>query len=136
MTDNYHKDIARHRLAKAHENLSAARVLFQQGLYRHAVSESYYTILTAMRSLLAVLHLDSHRHEGVITLFHQHLVRTKKFPRDFNKTIPKMKKLREDATYADKVIVTGEEAAEEIEQAEKFLKAADEVIGRLLSGEK
>lgn len=133
MTDNVHKDIARHRLAKAHKNLSAARVPFQQGLYRHAVAEGYYTELTALRSLLAALHLDSHRHEGVITLFHQHLVQKKKFPRIFNKTIPKLKKLREDATYADKVIVTAEEAEEEISEAQEFLRTADEVLARLLS---
>lgn len=89
-----------------------------------------------MRSLLAALHLDSHRHEGVITLFHQHLIQKKKFPKTFNKTIPKLKKLREDATYADKIVVTAAEAEEEIRAAQEFLQTADEVLGRLLSEEK
>ncbi|MER3524598.1 MAG: hypothetical protein C4326_11190 [Ignavibacteria bacterium] len=64
MTSNYHKDIARHRMAKAYENLSAARVLLQQGLYRDAVSESSYAVFTALRAMLAVFHVDSQRHEG------------------------------------------------------------------------
>jgi hypothetical protein len=120
-------------MEKANENLSVARTLIATGYYRHAVSESYYAVFTAMRSMLAVLHLDSKRHEGVMTLFHQHFFHTGRFPKDFNKLIPKLKKMREDATYAPKIVVTEEEAQAELDEADKFLHAAEIVLARMLS---
>lgn len=120
---------------KANENLTVARTMITQGHYRHAVSESYYAVFSAIRSMLAVLHLDSKRHEGVITLFHQHLVQSGRFPRDFNKLVPKLKKMREDATYAPKIVVTESEAQTELDAAEKFLKTAQVVLSNMLSSE-
>ena len=54
-----------------------------------------------MRALLALKHHDSHRQEGVITLFHKMLIQTGQFPKDFNRIIIKIKSLREDADYGD-----------------------------------
>lgn len=122
-------------MEKANENLSVARAMIVQGYYRHAISESYYAVFTAMRAMLAVLHLNSKRHEGVITLFHQHLVQTHRFPREFNKLVPKLKKMREDATYAPKIVVTEEEAQVELVEAGKFLNTAENVLAKMLSEE-
>jgi len=70
---------------------------------------------------------------GVIALFHKHLVKPNLFPKKFNTMTPKLKKLREDTTYADKVTVKEADARRELEEAEAFLKAADEVLARLLA---
>lgn len=133
MKGNHHKDLARYLMEKANENLSVARTMIATGYYRHAVSEAYYAVFTAIRSMLAVLHLESKRHEGVITLFHQNLVQTGRFPKSFNKLIPKLKKMREEATYAPKVIVTEDEAEKELGEAEKFVHTAESVLARMLS---
>lgn len=132
MKTNRHKDLARHRMEKAARNLSMARENFVLGHYDESVVKSYYVVLTAMRALLALLHMDSHRHEGVIALFHQHLINEKLFPKDFNRKIPKLKKLREDADYGDFVTVSKEEAQDEIRNAEDFLRAAEEAFVKLL----
>ena len=120
MTENHHKDVARHRIEKAEANLSAGR-------------QSYYCILTAMRALLALKHHDSHRQEGVITLFHKHLIQTQQFPKDFNRVIIKIKSLREDADYGDFVEIAKEQAFEKMGKAENFLKKAEQVFVKLLS---
>ena len=132
MKENHHKDVARYRIEKAAENLSVARQNYQLGNYRIAISQSYYCILTAMRALLALKHHDSHRQEGVITLFHKLLIQTEQFPRDFNRIIKKLKSLREDADYGDFVEVSKKEASEEIKNAEEFLGKAEEVFVRLI----
>ena len=134
MKENYHKDIARYRLRRATESLSAARENYYLGNYHIAVSQSYYCILTVMRALLALKHVDSHRQEGVITLFHKHYVRPKLFPKDFNKMIKNMKTLREEADYGDFVEITKATAEAEIAHAERFLKVAEEVFTKQLSG--
>ncbi len=133
MKENHHKDLARHRLEKAYYNLSVARANYEQGFYQDTITKSYYAILTAMRALLALIHRDSKRHDGVITLFHKHFVKENLFPKEFNKIITQMKKLREEADYGDYVEVTKGEATDEIQQAEKFLKKVEEVLIKLLA---
>ena len=132
MTENYYKDIARYRMTKAMEILTEARQTYMIGTYRVSVTLSYYCILTAMRSLLAVKSRDSKSHEGVITLFHKLYVKTGLFPKEFNKIIKEMKNLREEADYGDFVEITNAEAAEKIEYAEAFLKKAEEVLIKVL----
>ncbi|MBI4810395.1 MAG: HEPN domain-containing protein [Ignavibacteriales bacterium] len=133
MKENHHKDLARHRLERAYYNLSVARANYQQGFYKDTVTKSYYAILTAMRALLALFHIDSKRHEGVITLFHKYFVKENLVSKEFNKLIIRMKRMREDADYGDYVEVTKEEATKEIQQAEKFLKKIEEVLIKLLA---
>ena len=134
MKENRHKELARHRMEKALRNLSIARETFHLGFYEEAISKSYYAILTAMRALLALRHVDSKRHEGVITLFHKHYVKEELFPKKFNKIITKLKKLREDADYGDYVAISREVAEMEIQNSEEFLKNAESVIAQILSG--
>ena len=136
MKENHHKDLARHRMEKAFRNLSIARETFHLGFYEEAVAKSYYAILSAMRALLSLLHLDSQRHEDVITLFHKNFVKEEIFPRKFSKTIAKLKKLREEADYGDYVTISKEIAEKEIANSEDFLKAADSVLAKLLAGRK
>ncbi len=133
MKENYHKDLARHRLEKAYYNLSVARANYQQGFYKDAITKSYYAILTAMRALLALHHIDSKRHEGVITLFHKHFIKQNLIPKEFSKTITRTKKLREEADYGDYVEVTKDEAFEEMKHTEKFLKKAEKLLIKLLA---
>jgi uncharacterized protein (UPF0332 family) len=133
MIENQHAALANFRMEKAAHNLRVARQNYQLGQFEEAVSKSYYSILTAMRALNALHHRDSHRHEGVITLFHELFVKPRVFPKDFNRTIRKLKGLREDADYGDFVEVSKEQAEGAIEEAEKFLKRADEVLVNMLT---
>lgn len=133
MNENPHKDLARHRMDKAFRNLSIARENFHLGFYDEAVTKCYYAVITTMRAFLALMHLDSQQHDGVIKLFHQHFIKEKMFPREFTKIITELKEIREDADYGDYVTIFEEDAQEEIEHAEQFLRTADAVLAKLLS---
>ncbi len=133
MKENYRKDLARYRMQKASDNLSAARQNYQLGNFQIAISLSFYSVLTAMRALLALKHLDSHRQEGVITLFHKHFVHEERFPKHFNRLIKRLKSLREDVDYGDFVEVTQDEAAQEMKNAEEFLRKAEEIFVKMLT---
>ena len=135
MKENQHAELARHRMEKAGHNLRVARQNFHLGQFEEAISKSYYCILTAMRALIALHHRDSHRHEGVIILFHKLFVQPKLFPKDFNRVIRRLKTLRENADYGDFVEISKQEATEGIQKAEEFLKRAEEVLVRILAGE-
>ena len=131
MKRNHHLELARHRMDKAAQNLSMARENYHLGHFDEAVAKSYYSILTSMRALLALLHMDSKRQEGVITLFHQHLVKKGLFPRGFGRIVSQMKRLREDADYGDYVEITQQQAEIEIRNAEEFLKTAEKTFVKL-----
>ena len=133
MKENYHKDVAKYRMDRALENLASARRNFHIGDYKLSVSQSYYSILNAMRALLALKHVESHRHSGVITLFHKHYISTNLFPKEFNKVIRNMKLIREEADYGDFVEITKKMAEDEIAKAERFFRAAEVVFTELLS---
>jgi uncharacterized protein (UPF0332 family) len=130
--ENHHRELARNRIEKSYRNLSVARANYQNGFFDDAASKSYYAIPTSIRALLAALHLDSKRQEGAIALFHQHLVNQDLFPRRFNRTISKLKRLREDIDYGDFASVSKEEAQQEIDNADDFVRTADEVLTKLL----
>lgn len=136
MNINHHAELARYRMEKAQSNLMTARQLFQLGRYDDSVSKSYYAILTAMRCLLAIKHVDSHRQDGVITLFNQHFIKTKYFSKEINKIIRNVKSLREEADYGDFVLITKELAEKEISHAEKFLIETEKVFTKLLTNQK
>ncbi|MEK9136445.1 MAG: HEPN domain-containing protein [Bacteroidota bacterium] len=132
MKENHHRELARYRMEKAYRNLSIARAAFQNGFFDEAVAKSYYAVLTAMRAVLAALHVDNKRHEGVITLFHQHLVNKDLFPKRYNKIISKLKRLRENADYGDYLSITEGDASQEIRNADEFVRTADEALAKLL----
>ncbi|MDI6766053.1 MAG: HEPN domain-containing protein [Bacteroidota bacterium] len=133
MSENYHKDVSRYRIQRAMEFLSNARQNFQLGNYKLSVSQAYYCILTSMRALLALKHFDSKRHEGVITLFHQHFIMTNIFPKHYNRTIKEIKNIREEADYGDFIEITKQFAEQEIANAERFFITAEKVFTQLIS---
>ncbi|MBI5214305.1 MAG: HEPN domain-containing protein [Ignavibacteriae bacterium] len=131
--ENHHKDLAKYRLEKASDNLRIARQHFQLGNYGDAIGKAYYAVLTAMRALLALHHKDSKRHEGVIILFNEFFIRTKIFPKEFNKIIKTLKVFREDADYGDFVEFSRQTAEVEINNAERFIKLSEKVFLQLIT---
>ena len=125
--------LARYRLEKATRNLEVAREAFSKGYYEEAVGRSYYCIFSAMRSLLALKKLDSNSHQGAISLFGEHFIREKLFPRGFHKIISEAKDIREKAEYGDFVKVPKETAARHLSNAELFLNKVTEVLEKMLS---
>jgi uncharacterized protein (UPF0332 family) len=64
----------------------------------------------------------------------KHFVASDLFPRKFSRVISKLKRLREDADYGDYLSISEDEARQEINNAEEFVRTADEVLSKLLMG--
>ena len=130
-----HVSLARHRLARAKENLIEAEDSSNQGHFALAVNRSYYAMFTSARALLALKELDSSKHSGVVSLFNQHIVKPGLFPADFSKLLREAKGLREDADYGDFVKVTAEDARQQIENAHTFVEEAEKALSRMAQSE-
>jgi hypothetical protein len=125
------KKLARYRLELAMEKLEAARILFEKGKYKDSISRSYYAMFSAAKALLALRGVDSATHVGVISLFNRYFVKENLIDKKYGKTLVEAKDLREDSDYKDFFIVSKEEAAKQLKDAEEFI----EVVKGLVAGE-
>ncbi|HOE66727.1 MAG TPA: HEPN domain-containing protein [Candidatus Hydrogenedentes bacterium] len=84
MTPERAQQIA-YRMERAHEALSAARLLLERGHVYDAINRMYYAGFYAVVALLLVDGLYSSKHTGVRALFNMHWIRTEKLPVEVGK---------------------------------------------------
>ena len=119
------KDLSLYRYETAKENLESAGILLKEGKYKASVNRSYYAIFHSLRSVTVLDQFDSSKHSGVISYFNRTYVKEGIFDKSFSKMIDTSFRLREKADYQDFVIISREQAQEQIEKAEKVI----EIVG-------
>jgi len=121
MLDKTEIDLSEYRLIKAKDLLSQAKLLFDSDKFDGSINRSYYAIVNAIRSLLALLNLDSSKHSGVLSFFDKYLVKTSILEKEFSKIAHSAFNVRQDNDYEDFYIPSKEEAKKQPEDAEAFL---------------
>ena len=124
-------DLLRYRMQNSKEKLSSAKILFENGKFKDSISRAYYAMFTAARALLATKHLDSSKHTGVVSLFNQHFVKEGIVTNELGRMLMKGKDLRQDGDYKDFIETSMEEAQEQYDDAEKFIKEIEGTLNRL-----
>ena len=124
-------DLLKYRMQNSKEKLSSAKILFENGKFKDSISRSYYAMFTAARALLATKHLDSSKHTGVVSLFNQHFVKEGIVTNELGRILMKGKDLRQDGDYKDFIETSMEEAQEQYNDAEKFIKEIEGTLNRL-----
>lgn len=105
--------------------MESAGILLKEGKYKASVNRSYYAIFHSLRSVTVLDQFDSSKHSGVISYFNRTYVKEGIFDKSFSKMIDTSFRLREKADYQDFVIISREQAQEQIEKAEKVI----EIVG-------
>ncbi|AZT90554.1 HEPN domain-containing protein [Caldicellulosiruptor changbaiensis] len=126
--DEYIKALSFYRLEKAKEDLKAAKVNYENGLYKASINRSYYAIFHAIRAVNAINKFDSKRHSGVIAYFNQHFIHTEKFSKELYKIVASAFKLRERCDYDDFYMVSRDQAENQLKNAEFFIKEVERFI--------
>ena len=90
--------------------------------YKLALNRSYYSIFHGMRAVNVLDEFDSSKHSGIIAHFNQFHVKQGDFPKEASKIIKTASELREHADYDDFFVVSRQEADEQIQKAEIFLR--------------
>ncbi|MDD2957294.1 MAG: HEPN domain-containing protein [Lachnospiraceae bacterium] len=122
-------DLSKYRMRNAVDDYETAEVLLREGKFKASVNRSYYAIFHALRSVTALDQFDSSKHSGVIAYVNRYYVKERLFPRDISKIIDTAFRLREKADYDDFVIISKQQAEEQLEKAKKVL----DVIERYLA---
>ena len=116
------------RLEHADECISAAKSLLESENYKSAANRAYYTVFHAMRAVLAFDKIDMKHHSGIIAEFRRLYIKTGIFDAELSKIISVLSDSRTDSDYDDFFIVSKEEVAEQIKNAELFLEKIKEYV--------
>ena len=124
MSNKISKELAKHRLEQATEDLKACEALYELKLYKSANNRAYYSIFHTIRSILSLEPIDFKRHKSVIAYFNEHYIKTEIFPKELGRRISKSKKIREDSDYDDEFVVKESETYAQLETAKELLELA------------
>jgi len=132
VSDESNKGLINYRIQRAQEHLKSAEILSNAGQYSDSIGRSYYAMIAAAKSLLALKDIDSKKHDGEISLFNKLFVKTGLIDRAAAKDLTKARVRRESSDYADFYIVSREDALMQLEMARSFIRTVEIKIEQLM----
>ena len=130
MSPKISKELSKHRLKQAKEDLKASKLLYDTKLFKSANNRAYYSIFHSMKAILALEPIDFKRHKDVIAYFNKNYIHTGIFPKNMGRRISDASRIREDSDYDDEFIVKPEDTLAQIETAEEMIKVTEEYINK------
>lgn len=124
------KELSKHRLERAKQDLKDAELLYTSSSLLSANNRAYYSIFHAMRAVLALEPIDFKKHKDVQAYFNKNYVSTEIFPKKLGHKIAEASKTREDSDYDDEFIVNLEETKQQIETAKELICLVEEYINK------
>lgn len=130
MSPKISKELSKHRLEQARENIEEAETLYNIRKFKGANNRAYYSIFHSIKAILALEPIDFKRHKDVTAYFNKNYVNTEIFPRRLGHKIAEATTIREDSDYDDEFIVKSEETEKQIETAEELLELVEKYIDK------
>ena len=127
-------DLSEYRFKRAEDLLAQAKLLHENNKYDGSINRSYYSIFNGIRSLLALLKLDSSKHSGVISLFDKHFVKTNILEKSYSEIVHSAFNIRQANDYVDFYVPTETESEIQIKDCENFLDIVEKVRDKIISG--
>lgn len=132
MTDA-ERDLAGDFMARAERQLEASQHDIDGGFIPQSVSSSYYSILYAVKALLATRGLQTNRHSAAIRLFGREFIATGMMDRGQSKTMSLLLERRLSADYDADPAFTEQMAEDYLAQARDFVTAASALLDEILA---
>lgn len=129
-------DLSDYRLNKAKELAEEAKLLFENKRYDGCVNRSYYAVFSAVRSLLALLELDSRKHSGVIGYFDRYFVKNGLVAKEFSKIVHNSFDVRQASDYQDFYVISAEQAETQLDGCVRFIAEVEQKRALLLAGKR
>ena len=125
--DNRRQLVQRY-LASAEERLRAAEVLLTSAQWADTISRAYYAMLDAASACLVQKDVVPKSHEGTLTLFGLHFVKTGLVDARFSEWLRKVRKARLEADYRHVHVFTEAEAREACDAARQLVSETHRVV--------
>ena len=129
MNNKVSKELSKHRLQQAKDDLRASEILYKENLYKSANNRAYYSIFHSIKAVLALEPIDFKRHKDVIAYFNKNYVSNEIFPKKMGRKISIASRMREDSDYEDEFVVEADDTKEQIETARELLVLVKTYIG-------
>ena len=130
MSPKISKELSKHRLEQAKEDLKASKLLYDTKLFKSANNRAYYSIFHSMKAILALEPIDFKRHKDVIAYFNKNYIHTEIFPKNMGRRISDASRIGEDSDYDDEFVVRPEDTLAQIETAKEMIKLTEEYINK------
>ena len=108
-------------LTSAGERVRSAEILLAAGQWADSISRSYYAMLDAASACLIDKDFIPQSHEGTLTLFGLHIIKTGLMDARFSDWLRKIRKARLEADYRHVHVFSQAEAHEACEAARQFV---------------
>lgn len=116
------KDIVNYRIERAFTALEQAKLNLKLNCLEVTANRLYYAAYYAVSSLLISNKIPAHSHEGNVTQFGLHFVKTGKVNREDGKLLSHLLTMRIKGDYSDRFGLTEEDVLPLIEPTERFIK--------------
>lgn len=130
MSNKISKELSKHRLQQAKDDLRASEILYKENLYKSANNRAYYSIFHSIKAVLALEPIDFKRHKDVIAYFNKNYVSNEIFPKKMGRKISIASRMREDSDYEDEFVVEADDTKEQIETAKELLELVEQYINK------
>lgn len=128
MSPKISKELSKHRLEQAREDLEDAELLYSANRFKGANNRAYYSIFHSIKAVLSLEPIDFKKHKDVVGYFNKNYVQPEIFPRQIGRKIVKASKIREDSDYVDEFVVKPEDTKAQIETAKELLKLVEKYV--------
>ena len=128
LSEEERNTIVRLQMEKAHLFLQQAEEMYKQQYWDIASNRYYYACYHAVQALLIKNGLSSHTHDGLITSFGLHFVKTGKIDRKLGAFLSRIEQLRKKGDYNCVYSVSEYEISSMIEPAKELIFKIEELI--------
>lgn len=128
MSPKISKELSKHRLEQAKEELEDAILLYNNKRYKSSNNRAYYSIFHCIRAVLALEGVDFKKHKDVQAYFNKNYVHTEIFPKNMGRRIADASKIREDSDYDDQFVVEQQKTLQQIETAKEMVELVEKYI--------
>ena len=121
LTESSRKDIVEYRIERAFIALEQAKGCAAMRYWEVTANRLYYAAHYAVSALLIAYEIPTYSHDGSITQFSLHFVKSGKVSRDLGRLLNQLFTLRRTGDYSDKFNLREEEIIEKIRPTEDFI---------------
>lgn len=130
--DDSTKKLLEAYLSKSDAKLKAARELLDRDdYYDDVVSRCYYAAYHAAQAVLLTEGLNAKTHQGLITLFGLHFVKTGKIAAHYGRLLSNLKDDREEGDYEVVSYIDQEMAVNALKEAQEFVSCIKEYLKKI-----
>lgn len=94
MSSKISKELSKHRLEQAREDLEDAELLYSANRFKGANNRAYYSIFHSIKAILSLEPIDFKKHKDVVGYFNKNYIHSEIFPKQIGKKIVKASKIR------------------------------------------